>query len=190
MTENGFRRSRDASIDALRRFHEEVDRAAAELERRHADRLQCARGCSSCCLDGLSVFDVEAERIRRDAAELLQRGSPHLEGACAFLDAEGACRIYEHRPYVCRTQGLPLRWLDETPDGALVERRDICPLNEDDTPIELLPQQDLWTCGPFEGRLAEIQTAFSGGPMTRVPLRGLFSEGAAAGGGLEPKETT
>ncbi|MDH3285476.1 MAG: YkgJ family cysteine cluster protein [Acidobacteriota bacterium] len=175
--EDSARRQRRA-LDSLARFHEEVVRATGVLERRHASRLRCGRGCSSCCVDGLTVFQVEAARIRRDAAELLATGTPHAEGSCAFLDEGGACRIYEHRPYVCRTQGLPLRWLQETPDGALLDLRDICPLNEDGEPVELLPPEDLWTCGPYEGRLAEIQLSFSEGSMERVALRELFPPSA------------
>ena len=39
---------------------------------------------------------------------------------------------------VCRTQGLPLRFIEETDDG-LAEFRDICPLNDDPKhPIEEL----------------------------------------------------
>ena len=41
---------------------------------------------------------------------------------CPALDGDGACRIYEHRPLVCRTFGLPLRNADEYIG-------DICDLN-------------------------------------------------------------
>ncbi|MFH1568638.1 MAG: YkgJ family cysteine cluster protein, partial [Gemmatimonadota bacterium] len=104
------------------------------------------------------------------------------EGACAFLDAEGACRIYPQRPYVCRTQGLPLRWLDEV-DGATVELRDICPLNEEGVPIEELDAAACWTIGPAEGALAEFQARADGGQGRRVALRGLFHRVAGAGDG-------
>ena len=59
--------------------------------------------------------------IRAEQAELLGKGRPHPPGACAFLDGEGACRVYDSRPYRCRTQGLPLRWFDEGPFGEPVE---------------------------------------------------------------------
>jgi Fe-S-cluster containining protein len=136
--------------DAVAPLHAAVDREARRLHVLHADRLQCRRGCSSCCVDGLTVFDVEAEPIRRHHAELLRMGTPHVEGACAFLDGEGACRIYPHRPYVCRSQGFPFRWIHER-DGQHVELRDICPLNEAGEPIEHLAVVACWTLGPFEG---------------------------------------
>ncbi|MDB4996191.1 MAG: hypothetical protein JWM74_3623, partial [Myxococcaceae bacterium] len=143
-------------MDTIRELHDAVDRETGRLHVLHAERLACRRGCSSCCVDDLTVFEVEAEPIRRVYAELLATGVPHPEGACAFLDDEGACRIYEERPYVCRTQGLPLRWLDED-DGQVVELRDICPLNEAGEPIEELAAEDCWTLGPVEERLAAAQ---------------------------------
>ena len=117
---------------------------------------------------------MEAENIRRHGSTLLDEGTPHAEGACAFLDETGACRIYLHRPYVCRTQGLPLRWIDEAPDGGLIELRDICPLNDEGAPIESLPQVACWTIGPFEERLARLQADVDGGELRRIPLRSLF----------------
>jgi len=160
--------------DELLALHEEVDRAAAALAERHRGRLHCARGCSGCCTDGLSVFEVEAERIRSQHAALLRDGTPHPPGACAFLGDAGECRIYPDRPYVCRTQGLPLRWLDEEPAEALVERRDICPLNEAGEPLETLPADACWTLGPFEERLRRLQETSETGAPRRVMLRSLF----------------
>jgi hypothetical protein len=41
--------------DALAPLHAAVDREARRLHVLHAERLQCQRGCSSCCVDGLTV---------------------------------------------------------------------------------------------------------------------------------------
>ena len=155
-------------------MHDEVDRRAAELAAVHGDRLQCKRGCAECCIDGVTVFEVEAERIRAEHPELLARGRPHAPGSCAFLDEEGACRIYASRPYVCRTQGLPLRWFDEDPEsGEISELRDICVLNEEGgDPLPILQESACWTIGPYEDRLREIQEKT--GTARRVALRTLF----------------
>jgi uncharacterized protein len=160
--------------EGLRALHAEVDAAAAALAAEHAERLQCRRGCAACCVDELTVFEVEAERIRRHAPALLAEGAPHPPGACAFLDPDGACRIYEARPYVCRTQGLPLRWLDEAPDGALVEYRDICSLNDGGRPLETLDPTACWSIGPVEVRLQALQREATG-DLVRVALRELFA---------------
>jgi hypothetical protein len=163
-------------LEELRRFHDEVDAAVVEVASPHGERLRCKRGCAECCIDGLTVFEIEAERIRAEHPELLAQGTPHPSGSCAFLDGEGACRIYASRPYVCRTQGLPLRWLDEDPDsGETVEYRDICVLNEEGgDPLPILDQSVCWTIGPSEDRLREIQE--KAGTLRRVALRTLFAQ--------------
>jgi len=160
--------------EALVRLHDEVDRDAGALVARHGDRMQCRRGCHSCCVDEITVFEIEAERIRRAHPDLLSEGAPHPPGACAFLDAEGACRIYADRPYVCRTQGLPLRWIAEDESGELVEARDICPLNLEGVPLEELPEEACWILGPVELRLGQLQEEADGGERTRIALRSLF----------------
>ena len=154
-----------------------MDQLTAPLEEVHQQRLVCRRGCAGCCVDGLTVFEVEADRLLRslDPATLVE--GP--EGGCALLVVAGACQAYLGRPYVCRTQGLPLRWGDEGPNGP-VERRDICPLNDGDPPLEALPAAECWTLGPIEQRLAlaqrKVQEAQGEGdevPLKRVSLREL-----------------
>jgi hypothetical protein len=166
------------TAELLEELHRLVDEAADEVAARHGDRLRCGHGCADCCVDDISVFEVEADRIRRHCADLLRGGSPHADGACAFLDDDGGCRVYEHRPYVCRTQGLPLRWLEELEPGDWVEYRDICPLNVSGEPaVEVLPEEDCWEIGPFEGPLAQLQANLDGGKLRRVALRDLFEPG-------------
>jgi len=166
---------RRAALDDLRALHERVDARSAALADRHADRLRCRRGCAGCCLDGLTVFAVEAQRIRLAHGPLLRDARPHAPGACAFLDDRGACRIYADRPYVCRTQGLPLRWIEDDPAGdAPVERRDICPENEAGPPITGLPADACWTLGPTEAALATLARRFDR-TAARIPLRALFA---------------
>ena len=166
---------RDRAIQALRKLHAEIDAGAAEVARRHAERLQCGRGCADCCVDDLEVFEVEASNIRLAHAGLLATEEPHPPGACAFLDANRCCRIYRERPYVCRTQGLPLRWFEDPGErGQGVERRDICPLNLEGVPLENLSGDSCWTLGPVEARLAALQDRFAPQERTRVRLRDLF----------------
>jgi hypothetical protein len=161
-------------MSLLQAFHRQVDQEAASVAAQHAGRLHCGRGCSACCIDELTVLTVEAERIRRAHSGLLAEGMPHAKGACAFLDGEGACRIYADRPYICRTQGLPLRWYDQGPRGDVSEHRDICPENLEGPSLTTLPDDSLWLLGPWEDRLGRIQKRF-GGDEGRVTLRGLFS---------------
>ncbi len=154
-------------------IHTAVSTSARRLEVLHGDALQCRRGCHDCCVDDIRVFEVEAARITSRYAELLARGTPHPAGGCAFLDEDGGCRIYEARPYVCRTQGLPLRWIDSGPDGEPVEYRDVCPLNEDRLALTELDPSACWTLGRTEGLLQQAQEQATG-DLRRVSLRSLF----------------
>lgn len=162
----------DTAQRALTALHLEVHGRAQALAAQHGERLQCKKGCSSCCVDDLTVFEVEAERIRRAYPQVLAHQAAHPPGGCAFLDSAGACRVYEARPYVCRTQGLPLRWSDE--DEPEAEFRDICHLNEPHgPPLVELPEEQCWTLGDYEGQLATLQVRWTGAPQ-RVGLRELF----------------
>lgn len=164
----------DDDIAWVDRLHVVVDELAKPVATAHAARLACRKGCSGCCSDGLTVFAIEAELIASRHADLLANDTPHEEGACAFLDASGSCRVYAERPYVCRTQGLPLRWVDEDDDGEPFEARDICPLNGAVGPLEELAADALWTIGPIEERLAARQR-----DGRRVALRDLFASTGA-----------
>jgi Fe-S-cluster containining protein len=164
--------SNTKSLTVLSEWHSNIDAKVKPLEELHKNRLECRGGCSQCCVDELSVFEVEADRIRAICQDVLAQ-EPHPKGACAFLNAEGMCRIYAYRPYVCRTQGLPLRWLEES-ENEVLEYRDICELNDKEPPIEELEPDQFWTLGESEGELAQMQFEAHGGEMTRVVLRELF----------------
>jgi len=165
----------EQALAELEGLHARIDGEVAVLVSKHADRLHCRRGCSDCCVDDLTVFEIEAERIRARHSDLLERGAPHPPVACAFLDDDGACRVHAERPYVCRTQGLPLRWLCEDPTGEIVESRDICPLNRPGPPLSGAAESDCWLIGPWELRLRELQERLDGGEGRRVALRSLFA---------------
>ena len=163
----------------LLKLHQEIDERVAEVEGRLPRALNCKLSCHDCCVDDLTVFGIEADIIREHYPKLLASAAPHAPGACAFLDNEGACRIYEHRPYVCRTQGLPLSWQSTDDVGAEVELRDICPINEEplgQVLTQLAPEQ-CWQLGEFEGRLASLQAETQGGfELAREALREMFAK--------------
>jgi len=173
-------------LERLRLLHGEIDALAAQLERFHEARLQCRRGCSGCCVDDITVFEIEAERIRAEQSELLRHEQPHPAGACAFLDAEGACRIYASRPYVCRTQGLPIRWLETAADGGTVEYRDICELNIEGPLITDLKPGQCWTIGPTESKLFALGAAHAGAAQAGDAQAGDAQAGHAKAGDAQP----
>ncbi len=152
--------------------HRAVEALAQKKAEIHKDRMQCKRGCHACCIDGLTVFEAEAERIRAEFSGI-NLGKPSSSG-CVFLGGEGECRIYEARPYVCRTQGLPLRWFDDEGTEP-IEFRDICELNIEGPPLEDLDPESCWTIGHVESILQALQMEHAG-ELRRVSLRDLFGE--------------
>ena len=161
--------------DWVERLNAVVDELVAPIAAAHGPRLTCRAGCHDCCTDALSVFEIEAAVIQRHHGELLAEGVAHAAGGCAFLDERGECRVYAHRPYVCRTQGLPLRWLERDEAGEGTEVRDVCPLNAEGPALEGLDASECWTVGPIEERLAKRQSTLDGGEGRRVALRSLFT---------------
>jgi Fe-S-cluster containining protein len=116
-----------------------VDKLAAKLQARYSKHLVCRAGCSGCCHHHLSVFAVEADDIRGAIEALSDQTRARIEAraravferealgepvACPLL-LDDRCSIYESRPLICRTQGLPL--LIEAEDGG--QEVDFCPLN-------------------------------------------------------------
>ncbi|MGH9938521.1 MAG: YkgJ family cysteine cluster protein [Blastocatellia bacterium] len=126
-------------MSSYKQFMEQVDRGAAKLQERYSKHLVCRAGCSGCCHHHLSVFAVEAEEARaavealpaprrkqveEQAREVIKREAQGKPVSCPLL-IDDRCSIYQSRPLICRTQGLPL--LMEAEDGA--QEVDFCPLN-------------------------------------------------------------
>ena len=120
--------------DPLANYHSlvaKVDDLCRGIEDRLGAAITCHDGCSSCCL-AISVFPVEAvamiEAANRLPAEEFQHLKQHLaswsEGEACPLLADDRCLLYEARPIICRTHGLPILLVEGE------ERRiDVCPRN-------------------------------------------------------------
>ncbi len=89
-----------------REFLTRLDLLIASVRDYYKESITCARGCSSCCTAGLSVFPVEALYIKTYAGDIQRKSAPG-PGKCTFLEND-LCLIYQLRPVVCRTQGMPL----------------------------------------------------------------------------------
>lgn len=102
---------------------------------RTPEAFACRAGCESCCHQRFGVFEVEAAPVREALARLArtdpalrarvraQADDPAHQHHCALL-VEGRCAIYDERPLICRSHGLPV-----LADG----RVDHCPLNFTET---------------------------------------------------------
>jgi hypothetical protein len=83
--------------------------------------MQCGAGCSDCCHVRLTITGVEAAAIRDHVAAWSSQERRNLAESgpdspasppgdrCAALDPAGRCKIYDARPLVCRSHGVPIR---------------------------------------------------------------------------------
>ncbi len=98
-------------------------------------QITCSAGCSSCCTS-ITVFPVEAAAMREaleklpgpQADEIRRYVSGHAGDERCPLLLHHHCLLYEARPIICRTHGLPIIY---TEDGQRTS--DCCPLNLTDT---------------------------------------------------------
>ncbi len=120
-------------MDLLQNYYtlrQRVDELCRGIEEACRDDLVCAAGCDGCCRH-LSLFQVEGYALavalarlpedRREAVRARARAAL-ADGPCPLLEG-GLCALYEDRPLICRTHGLPL--LVSREEG----RIDFCPEN-------------------------------------------------------------
>jgi Fe-S-cluster containining protein len=133
-------------LENYRRLLDKVDAKFSEIHARHRAHMRCGAGCSTCCMAGLTVSGIEAANIReRLASDAAMRGRVEREAGqggamgCGFLDGGGGCTIYEVRPVVCRSHGVPLALKLDSGKSAW---RQYCPLNFEGLDVEALPEGD------------------------------------------------
>ncbi len=108
-----------------------VDSLCREIILASGDAIACRKGCDGCCRH-FSVFLVEAYAIADAVANLEpersalvhDRARKALGGeTCPLLEEKG-CLLYNQRPIICRTHGLPILIRN---GGATTI--DFCPMN-------------------------------------------------------------
>ncbi len=169
----------DASYDALAA---KVDAFFARVMTTHPGQMQCRRGCFACCHPHLHLLGYEWRRLRAavlalDAearTRIAARAAETHPAHCALLDDSGACSVWNARPMVCRSHGLPLRFGRD---------RSTCNLNFDGTldslpEADVLDQQQLSVLVGLIDRLSSDNLADPQTPRDaegRVPLRAALS---------------
>ncbi|MGQ8338014.1 YkgJ family cysteine cluster protein [Sunxiuqinia sp. A32] len=88
-----------------------IDELSNKLFKMHHSHVECKKGCDLCCMD-YQIFPVEFDSIKEAIKnEEIQTGTKE-NGSCIFLK-DHECQIYEHRPIICRTHGLPLLFMND-----------------------------------------------------------------------------
>lgn len=165
----------------------EVEREFDAIRRRNAGCMECREGCSDCCRCRLSVTRLEEAILRKGLArlpepvrrELEKRATAENQEMCPALDANGACQVYECRPLICRSHGVPLRYRSPVP---LVQptRIDVCEKNFVDIATESLPAEDVIDQTTLTAELAALDAEFCDehglAHDERVPLAKILAE--------------
>lgn len=152
---------------------EKIDSLVENLITSNPDvKIKCGPGCDECCI-AFSVLPLEAALLADKLAQL-----PHLnyrvpaEGKCCLL-LERNCLLYDSRPIICRTQGLPLGYIDE--ERGVIEVS-ACPVNF--SPEYPFKQEELLYMDELNTTLANLNNRYceqSGcPPLERVPIRELL----------------
>ena len=104
-----------------RQLLEQVDKWTSEMNRRYQAHLACRKGCDMCCRRKFTVSAVEAYSIAtlfRQLPSTLKRAVRKRKSSCTFL-VEGECSVYDSRPVICRTYGLPSLHRNDQGEGEI-----------------------------------------------------------------------
>ena len=116
----------DTEARARLRVHLQViDDGVAPIVQRYREHIECRKGCSDCCHQVFRVSEIEGALLReglaaaseQTRADILRRAKdyrPDERQPCPVLSPDGSCRLYDHRPRICRKYGIPL-WHPDRP---------------------------------------------------------------------------
>jgi len=153
--------------DALSSYKELLDRVDSffsRVETKYPEKMECQKGCHSCCKPGLTVSLIEAKSIQNYLKDHLEvKSGPHKD-RCALLAQAGDCQIYPVRPLICRSHGLPLILTSEKETFL-----DVCPLNFKEEKLESLPKEDVFNGDTLNTILATLHH-WKKLPATRIAL--------------------
>lgn len=152
---------------------ERVNLFHVRVAQSHPRALKCGAGCSSCCHQHLSVVPLEWSRIC-EAVEALPGASREglqervkagrADPRCPLLGDDERCLVYEARPMICRSHGLPIQ-IGSPPV------RDVCPLNFTEGPdIETLDSELVLDVERINQMLGLMCTLAGSDPTARVDL--------------------
>ncbi len=137
----------------------EIDTKVEHLSKIHSDHLQCKKGCDLCCMD-YKIFPVEFYSILKKlkSTSISLRRSKKAVNSCVFLK-DHACTIYEHRPIICRTHGLPLIYMNDDNVWELSN----CELNFRDFDFEQFTFDNTFPQDKFNSKLFMLNKEFISG---------------------------
>lgn len=140
------------------KLRDEVDEACEKFTLMHQSQLACKKGCDSCC-ESLHIFPIEYYAIQE---EIIGKNLPkhkwnHQFGkSCRFLK-NSECQIYNSRPIICRTQGLPLLYENQSGTG---HELSVCKLNFKGIDVNTFNMDNALFMSPINSKLFLLNQAF------------------------------
>lgn len=154
----------------------DVDTEVLRVSKLYPNHIRCRSGCFDCC-KSFSVFPIEAEIIRAALSQGVGCNvgfdNVGIDIGCSLL-ADTLCSIYDSRPLICRTQGMPIGYVDH--EQGVIEVS-ACELNF--IGLEFNTQQ-LFMMDPFNERLQKINAYYCKllkiDPWQRISIREITIE--------------
>jgi uncharacterized protein len=162
------------SLAPYYQLRNEIDSLCESLEIKHHYHLNCKNGCDLCCMP-ISVFPVEFYAIKAEAVGVLIAELPvsNDENQCRFL-IDHSCTIYQSRPIICRTHGLPLLYMSMEDDEYELS---CCELNFTNYDMDDFNEENTYPMDRINSQLYLINknfvASFDGGRYSeqdRIPL--------------------
>ena len=133
-------------LERLRIHLKLIEDGVAPVVERYREHVQCRAGCSDCCSQSFTVSALEGELLRKGLAEsdvredILARARQWQTGQpCPVLSDDGRCRLYAHRPRICRKYGIPL-WHPDRPNEVRTCPKNFVGVADIDPDLVLDPQ--------------------------------------------------
>ncbi len=174
-----MKQSDQHSFSPYYHLRNDIDKLNESLEKQHIQHLNCKKGCDLCCM-AISVFPIEFYAIKAELdletlSDLPVRAS---DEDCRFL-VDHSCKIYESRPVICRTHGLPLLYMSLDDDEYELS---CCELNFTEFDLQDFDEENTYPMDRINSRLYQINknfvAYFDGGRFSeqdRIPLSDLIS---------------
>lgn len=127
-----------------------IEDGVAPVVARYREHIQCRAGCSDCCHQTFAITEVEGsllreglaaadEATRADIQARAEAWQPDTRAPCPVLSPEGKCRLYAHRPRICRKYGIPL-WHPDRPGQVSTCKLNFVGVADLDSALVLDPQ--------------------------------------------------
>jgi uncharacterized protein len=137
-------------------LRDEVDKACIPLHKAHKKYTHCKQGCDECCMN-FRLLPIEFYSILFSMKEdkMLNLNNNDSE-SCPFL-INHVCVIYQNRPLICRSHGLPI--LDMDQEGENWELS-FCPLNFTENNAEYFTHSNCYHQDLFNSKLYMLNIEF------------------------------